>query len=170
MTHAYLLQENGHQIQLERQANAFIILETGDDIGLHLTGQKHSSVMIGPSPQQLIPVEFTFRLLSCLISGTGFKICVRAGIKAYVKSSVKVKSALLRKFKESFAIKSSILLRERFNTIKFKSSTLVLDNTKLGIFANTQRKDMKKELLSRFDAKKKKEFLLRKLKELLDSE
>ena len=160
---------------VELNTGGFILLNTGrgclllnTDTGGVTIKNQHATPMVFSRPQQLITVDYSFILKSCLITKTGVKLCLKGATRAISKSSIKIKGALLKKFKESFAVTSSLLIKQRFNWLKVKSATLVMENVKIGIFANTARKNLKKTKMNEHKLKKKKEFLLRRLKEMLD--
>jgi hypothetical protein len=162
MSHAYLLQENGHQIQLEQQANAFLILESSDDVGIHLTGQPHATqAFYGSRPEQLIDIQFIFKLKSCLITKTGLKMCIRSVLKRPVTESIKLKSILLRETKNSLKVKSTLMVKE-VTKLFLASSLLKTESYKVGIFAMAEGKNIKKNKIRKL--------LLRKLKELWDKD
>jgi len=126
--------------------------------GLKLEGTHPTQAIFGTRPEMLIPVEFSFKLISCLITKTGFRVCIQSVLRIPTKVNVKVKSLLIVTLKETFKVKSA-LLREsvRFNTI-WKSALVIRESTRIGLFSTT----------SINKAKKLKELLKRKLKEMLE--
>jgi len=162
---------------LQRNDGGFFLLNDGigcillnTDTGGVIIKNQHATPLVGRRGQQLITVEFTFILKSCLITKAKIRVCMRSTLRAVTKTNVKVKSFLLSKFKESFAITSHLLRVQQFNTVKLKASTLVIREAKIGLFANTKNKNMKKVILTKFKKKKLKELLLRRLKEELDKD
>ena len=170
MGHSYLLQENGDQIQLEQQSNSFLILETDDDVGIHLVGQPHptQAFYTGPKAEQLIPIEFIFKIKSCLITKTKVRICTKSALRLPVKTSSKLKSVLLSEVKSPYKMKSTLLMVKE-NVKLFLTSTLIVkENYKIGLFANVMDKTLRKKLSKKYKTNKIKEFLLRRLKDMLD--
>ena len=165
MSHAYLLQENGDQLQLEQQSNSFLILETDDDTGIHLTGQPHATQALytGERREQLITTEFTFRLRSCLIARTGIKICFRSALNIAIKTNAKIKSALIADARNVFKVKAALLFKKESFKSQFKATNLTPINYKAGLFANVKNIESKRR------SKKIKKLLLKKLKELYDN-
>ncbi len=158
---SYLLLEDGNQIELESTSNSFLILESSESTGIILTGQPHptQAFYTGPRAEQLIPIEFTFRLISCLITLSKIKICVKSALNLITKFSSKLKSGLLLESKNILKVKGTILFKERCD-LKIRSSTLIKANFKAGVFSDT-KKPVKKE-----NPNKVKELLLKKLREM----
>ena len=123
--------------------------------GFTISGQ-HAGIALFGRPEQLIPVEFTFKLISCLITKTGIKICVRSTIIRTTKISSKLKSALLLESKLHLRFKSATIVKE-VEKIGIKGAILIKEAWKSGIFANAKNKKLK-------------EVLLRKLREMLDND
>ena len=123
--------------------------------------EKARSFVSLPRREQKIPFEFTFKTQSALLTRKELKIYVKSTLRVTEKSVIKIKSSILNKFKETYGIKASTLLKESITSFKLKSCTLTLKKVQAGLFANM-------ESLTKQQYKKKKESLLRKLKEVLD--
>jgi len=154
MAHSVVLLNSGSKVLLN-DGTSFVLLNDKEP-GVHTVGT-HAQPLIGPRPEQLIPVEFSFILKACLITKTLLKICVRSPLLIFTKSNVKVKSALLREVTQHYKLKSAILVKESFIRIRFKSALLIRETVKAGIFANIKNKKLRK-------------VLLRKLREYLDED
>jgi len=144
---------DGSRILLNDGTSCILLnVQTGTDI----VGT-HAVPLVGPRPQQLIPVEFSFWLKSCLITKTGMRFCIKSPLLRQIESSIKIKSSLLREVTQSFKVKSTILVREKIK-IFIQSTILTHESWKvMGVLANTKNKKLKK-------------VLLRKLREFLDED
>ncbi len=171
MTDCLLLNTSngGREYLLLNLGSQSCLLLNSQQGGVEIAG-RHATPLIGPRALQLIPVEFTFRLKSCLITKIGLKVCAKSTLRVITKSSFKIKSSILNKIKETYGIKASTLIKERFTSFKVKSNTLVLKKVQAGLFANVNTKNKIETSLTKHKNKKKKEFLLRKLKEMLDED
>ncbi len=161
MVDSFVLLNDGTSFVLLNDGSSKVILNGAvvPAIGLTISGTHATQAFYGARPEQLIPVEFTFRIKSCLITLSGTRVCVKAALRILTKASMRIKSLLIVEVKNSVKIKSSLLLRKQKFTMKLDASHLVPENYRIGLFANT---DISKR-------KKIKEFLLRKLKEMSDN-
>lgn len=151
-----IVQNDGTSLILLNDGTSCILLnEQPTDVGVKIEGT-HPTPLIGPRPEQLIPVEFTFLLKSCLITITKLRICVRSPLLIFTKSNVKVKAALLTEVIQHYKLKSTLFVKE-FVRIRMKSALLIRETVKAGIFANIKNKKLRK-------------VLLRKLREFLDED
>ncbi len=122
MSHAYLLQEIGDQIQLEQQSNSFLILETDDDVGIHLTGQPHATQAYYSGVEQLHPLDFVFIIKASTIRKLKLSVGIKASFIAAVKSiPTSVKATILIESRYPFKLKSSLLTQLK-ETIKIKAN------------------------------------------------
>ena len=125
--------------------------------------EKKPRPFVLPRREQKIPYEFAFKTQSALLIRKELKFKIKSAIKVTEKFNFKIKSPILKKFKETYGIKASTLIKELRTSFKLKSCTLTLKKVQVGLFANM-------ESLTKQQYKKKKEFLLRKLKEVLDED
>ena len=146
---------DGTSVFLLNDGTSCILLNTQieEAQGVTIEGT-HAVPLVGPRAEQLLPVEFSFILRSCLITRTKLRICVKSSLTLIIQASLKFKSALLLDAKYHTKIKSATLVRE-VEKIGIKSTTLVKEVWRTGIFANAKNKKLK-------------EVLLRKLREMLD--
>jgi len=153
---------------LLNDGTSFVLLNDGSKVilngepvgGFTLSGTHATQAYFKARPEQLITVEFTFRLISCLITRQGLKICIKAALNVPVKMNVKVKSLLIQTIKESVKLKSGLLQPIKKLNTAWKASTVRTEKYRIGMFSNTS--------LSK--KKKLKELLLRRLKEMMDNE
>jgi len=145
------------------------IFNTHAVTGLTLSGTHATQAFYtGGRQEQLITVEFIFKLKSCLITKTGLRICAKSALRLPTKLSTKLKSVLLSEIKSPYKIKST-LLQVKENVKIFLTSTLIVkENYKIGVFANVKDKTLRKKLSKKYKNNKIKEFLLRYLKDNLD--
>ncbi len=112
-----------------------VLLNTGKHVllnthipGLHIIN-KHATELIGPKPEQLIPVEFTFRIIATTIRAIESRLKIQANLTIKTKTerygflsvlikpvreSVKVKGLLVRNIQTKFKLRSPLL---KFYTI-----------------------------------------------------
>ena len=137
--------------------------------GLTLSGTHATQAFYtGPKAEQLIPIEFIFKIKSCLITKTKMRICTKSALRTPIRFSAKFKSVLLSEVKTPLKVKST-LLQVRENVKLFLTSTLIIrEDYKIGLFANVKDKALRKKLAKNYKNNKVKEFLLRRLKDMLD--
>ena len=150
-----IVQNDGSLILLNDGSSCILLNEQVAVVGVDIVGT-HPVPFIGARAEQLIPVEFSFWLKSCLIAKTGMKFCIKSPLLKQTASSIKIKSSLLREIAQSFKIKSTTLVKEKVK-IFIESALLVKESAKMGMFANIKNPKLKK-------------VLLRKLREFLDED
>lgn len=161
MANDKLLLNDGSSFVLLNDGTSVVLLNSEVGVGgLTLSGTHAGVALIGPRPEQLIPTEFTFRLKSCLITNTGFRICVKSTLEVLTKINTKLKSLLIVETHKNIKIKANRTVKTDGYKIELKSTIWAKPMARTGLFSNTEKSKKNKV----------KELLLRRLREMMEDE
>ena len=144
---SFILRNDGGQILL----NAHVAVGGVDIVGTHAVP------LVVRRGLQLIPVEFTFWLKSCIIINIAAQMRFKSTLICPTKSSIKLKASLLVESVSSLKLKSSLLIECIRNKFRIQSPLLTQSRSTFLFRSETKNKKLKK-------------VLLRKLKEFLDED